>query len=219
MSIAFSWSGGKDSAMALNELAKNGQPVAYLLSTVTKDYDRVSMHGVRRSLLERQSESIGIPLEEVFLSKKSSNAEYEERMSEKLSYLKANGVTTIGFGDIFLADLRKWREERTKSIGMDCVFPIWKRDTRELASTFIRLGFKAVIACVDSKALGKEFAGREFDGALLSDLPKGVDPCGENGEFHTFVYDGPIFKDGIEFNRGEVVLRESRFYYCDLIPK
>jgi diphthamide synthase (EF-2-diphthine--ammonia ligase) len=102
---------------------------------------------------------------------------------------------------------------------MDCVFPIWKRDTRELASTFIRLGFKAVIACVDSKALGKEFAGREFDGALLSDLPKGVDPCGENGEFHTFVYDGPIFKDGIEFNRGEVVLRESRFYYCDLIPK
>jgi uncharacterized protein (TIGR00290 family) len=219
VSIAFSWSGGKDSAMALNELAKNGQPVAYLLSTVTKDYDRVSMHGVRRSLLERQSESIGIPLEEVFLSKKSSNAEYEERMSEKLSYLKANGVTTIGFGDIFLADLRKWREERTKSIGMDCVFPIWKRDTRELASTFIRLGFKAVIACVDSKALGKEFAGREFDGALLSDLPKGVDPCGENGEFHTFVYDGPIFKDGIEFNRGEVVLRESRFYYCDLIPK
>lgn len=219
MSIAFSWSGGKDSALALNELMKNGQPVAYLLATITRDYDRISMHGVRRSLLEKQAKSIGIPLEEIFLSKESSNVEYEEKMSGKLYHLKANGVTTIGFGDIFLADLRKWREERTKSAGMDCIFPIWGRDTKEIASMFIRLGFKAVIACVDSKALGKEFVGREFDDALLSDLPKGVDPCGENGELHTFVYDGPIFKNKIEFSRGKVVLREGRFYYCDLIPK
>ena len=217
MGMVFSWSGGKDSTMALHELIKRGQSPNVLLTTITEDYNRISIHGVRSPLLKAQAESIGIGLEEVSLSKNSSDGDYEEKMKAKLTSLKAKGINTLSFGDIFLEWLKQKRIVLADSVGMDCVFPIWGRDTAELADSFIRLGYKAVITCIDSKVLSKEFAGREFDSTLLSELPKAVDPCGENGEFHTFVYDGPIFKEKIEFRRGDVVLRENRFYYCDLV--
>ena len=217
--VLLAWSGGKDSAMALYELqrAKNYEILA-LLTTVTKDYDRISMHGVRQSLLVQQTTSLGYPLEQVLISKSASNEEYEARMRETLEkYLRA-GVSTVAFGDIFLEDLRKYREANLSKIGMKAVFPIWKRRTTELAHTFIDLGFKAVITCVDSKVLDKGFVGRLFDEQFISELPSGVDPCGENGEFHSFVYDGPIFRRKISYKLGETVFRDNRFYFSDLIP-
>ena len=214
----FTWSGGKDSVMALYELQKVGSyEISALLTTVTKDYDRVSMHGVKRSLLEQQADSLGYPLEEVLISKDASNEEYEAKMKEILEkYLKA-GISTVVFGDIFLEDLRKYREENLSNIGMKAVFPIWKRNTAELAHTFVDLGFKAVITCVDSKFLGKAFVGRLLDERFLSELPSNVDPCGENGEFHSFVYGGPVFRESLSFKLGDIVLRDNRFYFCDLI--
>lgn len=217
MGIVFCWSGGKDSALALNELLQKGDKVDCLLTTVTKEYDRISIHGVRRELLKLQAESIGIPLQEVFLSKDSSDEEYESKMHEALISLKNNGSTTIAYGDIFLEWLKKKREDLANSVGMECVFPLWGKDTGQLANSFIGNGFRAVFACIDSKFLGKEWAGREFDSMALKDLPASVDPCGENGEFHTFVYEGPIFTKEVSIKKGEVVFRENRFYYCDLL--
>ncbi|OGL38976.1 MAG: ATP-binding protein [Candidatus Schekmanbacteria bacterium RIFCSPHIGHO2_02_FULL_38_11] len=217
--VLFTWSGGKDSAMALNELQKGSvYEVSALLTTITEKYDRVSMHGVRRILLEEQAESLGFPLEKIFISEKSSNEEYEAKMKEKLVSYKDRGILSVVFGDIFLEDLRKYREENLAKIGMKAIFPIWKQDTTKLADKFIDSGFKAVITCVDTNVFDKGFAGRIFDRQFLSDLPSNVDPCGENGEFHTFVFDGPIFRRKILFNIGEIVLRENRFYFCDLIP-
>lgn len=215
----FAWSGGKDSAMALYELKKVGKyEISALLTTVTKDYDRVSMHGVQRSLLEQQTNSLGYPLEQVLISKDASNEEYEAKMREILEkYFKA-GISTTVFGDIFLEDVRQYREENLSKIGMKAVFPIWKRSTTELTHTFIDLGFKAVITCIDSRALDKGFVGRLFDEQFLSELPPNVDPCGENGEFHSFVYDGPTFRERLLYKLGDVVLRDDRFYFCDLIP-
>ena len=216
--VLFAWSGGKDSAMALYEAQKSEKyDVAALLTTVTQDYDRISMHGVRRALLEEQAALLGIPLETVLISKHSSNEEYEAKMKEALVRYKKEDIVSVVFGDIFLEDLKKYREDNLAKVGLKGVFPIWKRDTRELAAAFIDLGFKAIITCVDSKSLDKSFAGRVFDKQFLSDLPNGIDPCGENGEFHSFVYDGPIFSRGIIFEKGQVVLRDNRFYYCDLV--
>jgi uncharacterized protein (TIGR00290 family) len=217
--VLFTWSGGKDSVMALYELQKAGNyEISALLTTVTKDYDRISMHGVRRVLLEQQADSLGYRLDQVFISKSSSNEEYETKMREVLEkYLKA-GISTVVFGDIFLEDLRKYREENLSKIGMKAVFPIWKRNTTELAHTFIDSGFKAVITCIDSQVLDKGFVGRRYDEQFLSELPSNLDPCGENGEFHSFVYDGPIFRESLLFEPGDVVLRDNRFYFCDLIP-
>ena len=216
--VLFAWSGGKDSAMALYDAQKSRKyDVAALLTTVTQDYDRISMHGVRRTLLEEQAALLGLPLETVLISKRSSNEEYEAKMKEALVRYKKKGITSVVFGDIFLEDLKKYREDNLAKVDLKGVFPIWKRDTRELAVNFIDLGFKAIITCVDSKFLDKSFAGRVFDKQFLSDLPGNVDPCGENGEFHSFVYDGPIFSIGIAFEKGRVVLRDNRFYYCDLI--
>jgi uncharacterized protein (TIGR00290 family) len=213
------WSGGKDSLMALYELQKVGNyEISALLTAVTKDYDRISMHGVRRSLLEQQADSLGYPLEQVLISKDASNEEYEAKMKEILGkYLKV-GIRSVVFGDIFLQDIRKYREENLSNIGMKAVFPIWKRNTTELAHNFVDLGFKAVVTCVDSESLGKAFVGRFFDERFLSELPSNVDPCGENGEFHSFVYDGPAFRESLSFKLGDVVLRGNRFYFCDLIP-
>jgi uncharacterized protein (TIGR00290 family) len=217
--ILLSWSGGKDSAMALYELQiTRAYDTSALLTTVTEDYDRISMHGVRRILLEQQAHSLGFPLETVNITKSASNDEYEAKMRTKLMEQQSRGVSSVAFGDIFLEDLRKYREENLSKIGMKGIFPIWKRETTELANTFIDLGFKAIITCVDSKVLDKTFAGRIFDEQFLADLPSSVDPCGENGEFHSFVYDGPTFRKEIAFTVGEVVLRDSRFYFCDLIP-
>jgi uncharacterized protein (TIGR00290 family) len=218
--ILYSWSGGKDSAMALHELLKDDScEIRALLTVVTQDYGRISMHGVREEMLKLQAESLGMPLEKVFITKNSDSKEYELRMKDILTRYKELGIEAVAFGDIFLEDLKRYREERLQEIGIEGIFPIWKRDTRELANTFIDLGFKAVITCVDSKALDGKFAGRFFDRQFLSDLPAGVDPCGENGEFHSFVYDGPVFKKPVPYDVGEVVLRDQRFYYCDILPK
>lgn len=214
-----SWSGGKDSAMALHAvLASGAYEVVALLTTVTEGYDRISMHGVRRCLLEEQSRSLGIAVEKIFISSQASNEEYEARLKEKLLAYKQEGVLSVVIGDIFLEDLRRYREENLAKLGMRGIFPLWKQDTRHLARTFITLGFKAVITCVDTQVLDSRFAGREFDSTFLSELPAGVDPCGENGEFHSFVYDGPIFRYPIACRRGQSILRDHRFCFYDLIP-
>ena len=217
--IIFTWSGGKDSAMALYELQRtHSYEVSALLTTITEDYERISMHGVRRILLERQADSLGVSLEKVFISKNTSNEEYESKMQEALIKYRATGVSSVVFGDIFLEDLRKYREDNLSKVDMKGIFPIWKRDTTELAHTFIDLDFKAFVTCVDSNVLDKKFVGRVFDEQFLSELPSTVDACGENGEFHSFAYDGPIFRERIAFTVGDIVLRDNRFYFCDLIP-
>jgi len=217
--VLFSWSGGKDSAMALYELQRaRSYEISALLTVVTEDYDRISMHGVRRVLLERQADSLGYPLEEIFISKNASNEEYESKMRDVLVKYREAGVSSVVFGDVLLEDVRRYREDNLAKVGMRGIFPLWKRDTTELANTFINLGFKAIITCVDSKVLGKRFVGRVYDKQFLRELPPHVDPCGENGEFHSFVYDGPIFRRKISFAVGDIVLRDNRFYFCDLIP-
>jgi uncharacterized protein (TIGR00290 family) len=217
--VIFTWSGGKDSVLALYELQIiYDYEVVSLLTTLTEDYNRISMHGVRSILLERQANSLGVPIEKIYISKNSSNEDYEVKMREVLQKHLTAGVSSVVFGDIFLEDVKKYREDNLSKIGMKGIFPIWKRDTTELAHRFIDLGFKAVITCVDSNVLDKIFIGRLFDEQFLSELPATIDPCGENGEFHSFVYDGPIFKKRVLYTKGEVVLRDNRFWYCDLIP-
>lgn len=213
------WSGGKDSALALYETINSGSfNVEALLTTVTRDYDRISIHGVRRALLEQQAESLGIPLAEMFIPKGASDMEYERELLKMLMRQRADGVVSVVCGDIFLEDVRKYRARLLEKAGLKGVFPLWNRNTAELAQTFLELGFKAVITVVDSNVLGKEFAGRDYDEKFLSSLPANVDLCGENGEFHSFVYDGPLFRKRVLFKKGDVVLRENRFYYCDLLP-
>jgi uncharacterized protein (TIGR00290 family) len=217
--VLFCWSGGKDSAMALHALrAARDCRITALLTTITEEYDRISMHGVRRALLERQAESLGLPVHAVLIPPQCINATYEERMKEALAQYFARGVRRVAFGDIFLEDLRVYREKNLAQAGMQAMFPIWKRDTRELAREFVRLGFRAIAVCVDPCALDPSFAGRELDASFFADLPPGVDPCGENGEFHTFVFDGPVFKSPIAFRVGEKVLRDG-FCFCDLLPE
>ena len=204
--------------MALHALQSTHEHrVTALLTTVTEEYDRISMHGVRRVLLERQAESIGLPLHAVLIPPQCINATYELRMKQALSEHLARGVKSVAFGDIFLEDLRVYREENLARIGMHALFPIWKRDTRELARDFLRLGFQAIAVCVDPRVLDSSFAGRVLDESFFADLPPGVDPCGENGEFHTFVFDGPVFRTPIRFATGEKVLRDG-FWFCDLLP-
>ena len=216
--VIVAWSGGKDSALALYEILKSDSyDVLELLTTVTKDYDRISIHGVRRVLLEQQAKALRIPLEEMFIMKGASDAEYEGELLKTLKRHRDNGVLSVVFGDIFLEDVRKYREQILAKAGMNGIFPLWKKGTKELALKFINRGFKAIITSVDSNVLGKDFAGREYDEKFLSDLPANVDSCGENGEFHSFVYDGPIFCERIGFKKGEIVLRDNRFYYCDLL--
>jgi uncharacterized protein (TIGR00290 family) len=216
--ILFCWSGGKDSAMALHTLLEQKQyQVAALLTTVTEGYERISMHGVRCELLRQQAQSIGLPLHEVRIPPNCSNAIYEARMEEALAAHYANGVRMVAFGDIFLEDLRAYREKNLALIGMTALFPIWKRDTRELMQYFHAQGFRSIAVCVAGKILERRFAGRELDEAFFAELPPGVDFCGENGEFHTFVFDGPILKAPIRVQTGEIVERDS-FIFCDLLP-
>ena len=217
--ILLSWSGGKDSALALQELVRARQyTVRALLTTVTEEFDRISMHGVRRSLLSAQASSLGLPVEEVWIPKNSSNEIYETRMREVLTRYKDRGVERVAFGDIFLQDIRSYREERLAQIGMRGVFPLWERNTSRLAREFVDSGFRAVVCCVDPRRLPGEFCGREYDLAFLESIPASVDPCGENGEFHTFVYAGPIFSNEIPILKGEVVLRDG-FYFADVVPR
>ncbi|HTA59185.1 MAG TPA: hypothetical protein VK805_13565 [Candidatus Baltobacteraceae bacterium] len=216
--ILFCWSGGKDSALALHALLREKKVrVAALLTTVTEGYDRISMHGVRRELLQRQAESLGLPLHEVFIPPQCVNPIYEARMEAALLQFYNQGIRSVAFGDIFLEDLRLYREKNLARIAMQAMFPIWKRDTRNLIREFQASRFRSVAVCVDPKVLDPSFAGRELGASFFADLPPTVDPCGENGEFHTFVFDGPIFSRPIAFTLGETVQRDS-FIFRDLLP-
>ena len=205
--------------MAFHKLAETQKyEIDSLLTTISADYDRICMHGVQRVLLEQQAQAIGLPLEKVFLPKNISNEEYESKMHDLMVKYQKTDISAVAFGDIFLEDLRKHRQDNLAKVGLEAIFPVWKQDTTKLAHEFIDSGFKAVITCVDSNVLDKTFIGKNFDRKFLSELPDTVDPCGENGEFHSFVYDGPIFKKPIQFTIGQIVLRENRFYFCDLMP-
>lgn len=216
--IVMSWSGGKDSALALYELMKSSEyEVLALLTTVTEDYDRISMHGVRRELLEDQARSIGLPLEIVYIPKNADNAIYESRMKRALDDFSASGVRAVAFGDIFLQDLRTYREEKLALCGMSALFPLWGIETRIIAQRFSETGFKAVVTCVDTKVLDASFSGSCVDRQFFDSLPSGIDPCGENGEFHSFVFEGPVFKESIPISIGHSVIRDS-FCFCDVLP-
>ena len=204
--------------MALHALRRDPAfKVVALLTTVTEGYERISMHGVRNVLLRQQAESIGLPLEEVRIPPQCPNSVYETRMAETVFRFRERGVLHVAFGDIFLEDLRTYREEKLLRADMTALFPLWKVDTRELAARFLTAGFRAFVACLDPRKLNKSFAGRELDAAFFRELPVGVDPCGENGEYHTFVFDGPIFRSPISVRVGEVLERDS-FVFCDLLP-
>jgi len=206
--ILFCWSGGKDSAMALHAVMRDERvQVVALLTTVTEGFERISMHGVRRELLQEQARQIGLPLHEVFIPPECVNPTYEARMEEALRVHYTRGIRRVAFGDIFLEDLRAYREKNLARMGMTALFPIWKRDTRELIRGFHAEGFRSVAVCVDGQVLDSSFAGRELTEAFFRDLPAGVDCCGENGEFHTFAFDGPIFKEPVRFRAGERVER------------
>jgi uncharacterized protein (TIGR00290 family) len=217
--ILLSWSGGKDAAIALYELQRSDSyEVAALLTTVAEEQDRVPMHAVRRTLVEAQATALGIPLDTINLPASISEDQYAKLMRQTLWRHKEQGVSGVAFGDIFLEDVRSHREEKLSTIGMVAVFPLWGRSTSHLARWFVRSRFKATLTCVDSHVLPSSLVGSTFDERLLQQLPPGVDPCGENGEFHTFVYDGPIFHRPIPFSNGQVASVDDRLYYCDLLP-
>ena len=205
----FNWSGGKDSALTLFKLQQSQDyEIACLLTSISQKYQRISMHGVRVELLEEQAESIGIPLVKMEIPDMPSMEVYEETMRNMLSNLKEEGISTSIFGDIFLEDLRAYRENKLAELDFKGVFPLWNQPTDRLIREFLDLGFKTITTCVNEKYLDKSFVGRVIDEDFLKDLPSNVDPCGENGEFHTFVYEGPIFSKPIEFEKGEIVLRK-----------
>ncbi len=241
--VIFNWSGGKDSSLALHKILQTQEyEILCLLTSVSEKYQRISMHGVRAELLEKQTKSIGLPLVKVQIPEMTTMENYDRVMSETLNDLKNQGATASVFGDIFLEDLRTYRENRLEEVNLKGIFPLWKMPTNMLIEEFIDLGFKTITTCVNKKYLDQSFVGRIIDRDFLKDLPKNVDPCGENGEFHTFVFDGPIFKEPILFEKGEIVYRKYEaptkkdtstyncgddeaespydfgFWYCDLIP-
>lgn len=218
--ILVAWSGGKDSTLALAALrADPGYRVLGLLTTLTRDYDRISMHGVRRSVLEAQVHALGLPLIETSIASSSTNADYEAAFTLGLKSAAERwpGLRHIAFGDLFLADVREYRERLLAASGWTGVFPLWGQDTAELARHFVRVGYRALLTCVDTTQLAGEFAGREFDRTLLAELPPTVDPCGERGEFHTCVYAGPLFVRPLPLVTGDRVRRDGRFEYCDVL--
>jgi uncharacterized protein (TIGR00290 family) len=239
----FNWSSGKDSALALYKILRDKEyDVTCLLTSVNQEFQRISMHGVRVELLHQQSKSIGLHLEIMQIPEMPTMEVYEDVMTATLSKLKEQGITHSIFGDIFLEDLRKYREDKLATIGFESVFPLWKVPTQDLIQEFITLGFKTIVVCVNERYLDKSFVGRVIDQDFINDLPDNVDVCGENGEFHTFTYDGPIFSKPINFEIGEVVYRKYEkpekeeasdtacdtsasdafdfgFWYCDLLVK
>jgi len=238
--LVFCWSGGKDSALALHRLQVEGRyEVVSLLTTCNEHFQRVSMHGVRVELLELQAQAIGLPLVKMFVSQRGSNEEYTGKMKGHLLDYKARGITCFAFGDIFLEDLKRWREENLAQLGLRGVFPIWKEDSRSLIREFISLGFGSIICCVNDAYLDETALGRNIDADFIQSLPAGVDPCGENGEFHSFAFAGPIFKQPLGLQVGEKVYRPLEetnpgatsmvcplpgarptkgFWFCDLLP-
>ncbi len=233
------WSGGKDSSLALHHILRNKiYSVDQLLTSINTGYDRISMHGVRRELLNAQVRSIGIPLTTIELPENPGMDEYERLMKEKLLALKDDNYTVAIFGDIFLEDLKHYREQQLSSIGIGAAFPLWSKSTYQLMEEFIEEGFRAIVVCVNEQYLDKKFCGRIIDKDFLNDLPSTVDPCGENGEYHSFVFDGPIFNNPVQFTKGEIVTKtypapanhdrecyrdqpekNYSFYFCDLLPK
>ncbi len=235
----FNWSGGKDSALALyHALNDDRYSIQRLLTNINNQYRRVSMHGLQEVLLEQQAQAIGLPLQKLVLPDQPSMSEYEAYMEQTVHGLKQEQFTHSFFGDIFLEDLKAYRETQLEKVGFKAVFPLWKRDTKELLHEFIDLGFQTILICIKAELLDKSFAGRIIDKDFIKDLPDHVDPCGENGEFHSFVFDGPIFKQPVAFEKGEVVFREYKapkdsndncfsqqphpsnigFWFCDLLP-
>jgi len=235
----FNWSSGKDSALALYKIFQNKEyHITRLVTTINTDHHRVSMHGLRSGLLELQAASIGLLLHKIELKGNVSMSSYDAIMKKEMSELQRDNEYAV-FGDIFLEDLKKYRENRLAEVNLKAVFPLWKKDTKKLLHEFITLGFKAITVCVNAKYLDKSFVGRVIDTAFINDLPENVDLCGEHGEFHTFVYDGPIFKYPIPFQIGEKIYRtytpvendddncfsndttnwDTRFWYCDLLPQ
>jgi uncharacterized protein (TIGR00290 family) len=231
------WSGGKDSALCLYKMLQSGQyQVQCLLTSVNRVHDRISMHGVRRPLLEQQAAAIGLPLETIELPEQPGMAEYETLMMKKVQALKSMGCTHAAFGDIFLEDLRTYRENKLQEAGVQCIFPLWKMDTTALVKEFIASGFRSIVVCVNEQYLDKSFCGRVIDESFLADLPANVDPCGENGEFHSFVFEAPFYRSPVAFTRGETVYRRYDaprtsdssntmntpsaygFYFTDLLP-
>jgi len=216
--LVLSWSGGKDSAMSLYELRRNRQyEVVGLLTTVTRDYNRISMHGVRCRLLEQQADSVDVPLRKVFVPRTCTNEIYERLMAEEMEQLKREGIFLVAFGDIFLQDLKDYREQNLAKAGMKGIFPVWKRNSRELVESFIKLRFKSIVTTCDPRVVGEEFCGRIINKRFLAELPANIDPAGENGEFHSFTFDGPIFRQPVRFTMGEKVLRDG-FWFSDLVP-
>ncbi len=213
------WSGGKDSTLALYRVRQAGAyTVEGLLTTITEDYNRVCMHGVRTAVLEEQAAALGLPLDRISLSRNESQEGYDAKMRTRLADYRGRGMQTVIFGDLFLEEVRQYREGNLSQLDMQAVFPLWQEDTEALAQTFIWMGFKAIITCVDLKALPATFVGRDYDEAFLDALPPDMDPCGERGEFHSFVYDGPLFRQPVPFRTGHRVVREERFCYLDLAP-
>ena len=220
--VVASWSGGKDSTLMLEALlADPGVRVASLLTTVTAGYDRISIHGVRRTILDRQAEGLGLPLEVAEIPMQSSNAQYEQAFADALATLRARypGVDTIAFGDLFLTEVRDYREALLLRLGWRGLYPLWGQDTAALAHAFIARGHRAILTCADTTQIDASFAGRTYDESLLADLPATADPCGEKGEFHSCLVDGPLLGRPIPVRLGERVLREERFQYCDLVPE
>jgi uncharacterized protein (TIGR00290 family) len=215
--ILLSWSSGKDSAWALHVLRARGIEPVGLLTTLNQEFNRVAMHGVRQTLLQAQARAAGLPLWEIPLPWPCSNEQYEALMADAIKRAKSEDIEAVAFGDLFLEDIRAYREQKMAAAGMKCVFPLWGRDTRELAREMIEGGLRARLVCVDTKQLNASFAGREFEAALLRELPPNIDPCGERGEFHTFTYAGPMFKAPIAITGGETVIREG-FAFGDVMP-
>ena len=215
--VLLAWSSGKDSAFALHVLREQGVPVVGLLTTINEAFERVAMHAVRLELLRGQAEAVGLPLALVRIPWPCPNEAYEAAMAAALAEARARGVTAVAFGDLFLEDVRRYREDRMRGSGLEPLFPLWGRPTRALAEEMIALGQKAVLTCVDPRVLPRELAGRAFDAALLRELPDAVDPCGERGEFHSFAWDGPAFRRPVGVRPGEVVERDG-FVFADLLP-
>lgn len=215
----FSWSTGKDSALALDRILNTASHrIEELITTVTSEYDRVSMHGVRSSLLDMQALSVGIPLRKVEIPAECTNNTYETIMRDLMEMYLEKGIDTVIFGDLCLEDIREYREKQLEKVGMKAYFPLWDTNTSHTAELILKKGFRSVVTCVDSNYLSADFAGREYDNDFLRMLPHSADPCGENGEFHTFTYDGPVFESKIGLKAGDITLRDNRFYYCDLLP-
>lgn len=226
--LFFNWSSGKDSSFALYKILQEGKfDVSCLLTTVGAETKRIGMHGLRESVLKKQTEAIGIPLEIIYLSSSTSHEAYNKLMAENLTRMKDRGIYNTAFGDIFLEDLRKYREDQLKQVGIAAQFPLWKEDTKQLIRSFLKLGFKTKIVAASARYFNEEIVGEDLTLELLESFPKEVDPCGENGEFHTFCYDGPIFKRPVEFQLGKKVKKsypnpkpnepEIDFWFCDLI--